>query len=164
MIQSQFTYRKIDQKDRLWIENFIKEHWGSDMIVVHNDSYFPSKLDGYIASLEDKKIGLITFLIKNLKCEIVSLNSVIENCGVGSNLMKLVEKEAKKKDCNEIWLVTTNNNLRAISFYQKIGYQLVAVFPNAVEQSRKIKPEIPLVAENKIPIRDELKFSLKIAS
>jgi ribosomal protein S18 acetylase RimI-like enzyme len=43
-------------------------------------------------------------------------------------------------------LITTNDNLRAIGFYQRLGYQLVNVYPNAVEKSRKIKSEIPLIA------------------
>jgi N-acetylglutamate synthase-like GNAT family acetyltransferase len=164
MNQSSFTYRKIEQSDRLWIDSFIKEHWGSNLVVVHSDSYYPSQLDGFIAILDDKKVGLITYQIEVSKCEVITLNSIIENCGVGTALMRLVENEAKVKDCKEIWLITTNDNLQAIGFYQKIGYQLVNIFPNAVEESRKLKPEIQLIAKNRIPIRDELKFSLVITT
>jgi len=69
-------------------------------------------------------LGLITYQIKDEECEIVTLNSLIENNGVGSNLMRLVEKEVKGKGCKNIWLITTNDNLRAIGFYQRLGLSI----------------------------------------
>ena len=155
-------YRKVQQTDRSWVDDFIKEYWGSSNVVVHQSVYYPKELEGFIALTEDKYAGLVTFVIEKDKCEIVTLNSLIEKQGIGSQLMKLVESEAKANNCKQVWLITTNDNLNAISFYKKLGYKLTEVFPNAVELSRKIKPEIPLVAENGIPIRDELKFVMFI--
>lgn len=163
MNSSPFTYKRIEQNDKQWIDEFIAKHWGSSFVVVHNTLYYPNQLDGYIAYHGNEIVGLITYQIKEEECEIVTLNSLIQNSGVGSSLVKLVEKEAKEKGIKNIWLITTNDNLRAIGFYQRIGFQLVNVFPNAVEDSRRLKPEILLLADNKIPIRDELKFCLRIA-
>lgn len=137
---------------------------GSNIVVVHNKSYKPSQLNGYIACKGEEKIGLITYKIQNTECEIVTLNTLVENQGIGKKLVGLVEKEAKENNCKRVWLITTNDNLRAIGFYQKIGYQLINVYPNAVERSRILKPEIPLIANNGIPIRDELEFCLILAT
>lgn len=161
---SRFTFRRIEQSDRIWIDGFITNHWGSNIVVVHNNSYTPSQLNGYIACEGEEKIGLITYKIQNAECEIVTLNTLVENHGIGKKLVGLVEKEAKENNCKRVWLITTNDNLRAIGFYQKIGYQLINVYPNAVERSRILKPEIPLIANNGIPIRDELKFCLILAT
>ncbi len=155
-------FRSIVNSDKDWIDNFIAELWGSNEVVVHNTLYIPSVLKGFIAEENRKKIGLITYQISNSDCEIVTLNSLLENKGIGTKLVKLVEEEAIKNNCNSVWLITTNDNLNAIKFYQRIGYHLAEVFPNAVENSRKIKPEIPLIADNGIPIRDELKFEKKL--
>ncbi len=57
-----------------------------------------------------------------------------------------------------MWLVTTNDNLRALYFYQRRGFRIVAVHRDAVMHSREIKPEIPSVADNGIPILDELEL------
>ena len=46
-------------------------------------------------------------------------------------------------------------------FYQRRGFALVRVYPGAIEQSRRIKPQIPRVGNFGIPIRDELKFVLE---
>jgi ribosomal protein S18 acetylase RimI-like enzyme len=100
--------------------------------------------------------GLITFVIHDGECEIVSLDSVIENQGVGSALLQQAEAFAAQHKCVKIRLITTNDNLNALRFYQKRGYQIVKVFPNAVEKARRWKPSIPHVSPDGIPIRDEL--------
>jgi ribosomal protein S18 acetylase RimI-like enzyme len=157
-----FDYRKIEPADRIWVEELIAGQWGSSSVVVHGRKYYPAQLEGYIASYRGRKIGLVTYQIEDQECEIVTLNSLKENCGAGRALVKLVEKDARESGCDNIWLITTNDNLKGIGFYQSIGYQLVSVYTDAVTESRKIKPEIPLIAKNGIPIRDELKFMLKI--
>lgn len=160
MPSQSFRYRKIKEADRKWVNDFITEHWGSDKVVVHQTTCYPKELEGFIAYEGNKKVGLVTYLIENNECEIVTLNSLIEKQGVGTKLVKLVEEEVTKNNCRQVWLITTNDNLNAINFYKKLGYELTEIFKDAVEQSRKIKPEIPLVAENGIPIKDELKFVL----
>lgn len=98
-------------------------------------------------------------MIDGKDCEIISLDSTIENKGIGTALLQQVEETAKHAHCQRIKLITTNDNVHAMAFYQKRGYQFAEVFPNAVEKARRLKPEIPEVAENGILIRDEILFS-----
>jgi N-acetylglutamate synthase-like GNAT family acetyltransferase len=156
------AYREVLSSDKEWVKEFITRHWGSNKIVVHKSVYYPNKLNGFLAEDRKKKIGLITYKIEKDGCEIVTLNSVKQNKGVGTQLVKLVLSEAKKRKCKNIWLITTNDNIKAICFYQKLGFKLIKVYADVVKESRKIKPEIPMIAENGIPIRDELEFRLKI--
>ena len=62
-----------------------------------------------------------------------------------------------------MWLITTNDNLNALRFYQGRGFRLVAVHPGAVEASRRLKPQIPELGSFGIPIRDELELELSLA-
>ena len=62
--------------------------------------------------------------------------------------------------CKRIVLVTTNDNINAIRFYQKRGFDMVCLYHNAMDVSRKLKPEIPLIGENGIPLRHELEFEM----
>ena len=55
-----------------------------------------------------------------------------------------------------ITVVTSNDNLDALGFYQRIGFQLTAVLPEAINNARLTKPSIPTVSKRGIPIRDEL--------
>jgi hypothetical protein len=59
-----------------------------------------------------------------------------------------------------VWLVTTNDNLDALRFYQRRGLRLVAVHAGAVDEARRLKPEIARVGEYGIPIRDEIELEL----
>jgi hypothetical protein len=59
-----------------------------------------------------------------------------------------------------LWLITTNDNLHALRFYQRRGLVLVAVHRNAIEQSRKLKPQIPKLGYDNIPVRDEIELEL----
>lgn len=53
-------------------------------------------------------------------------------------------------------LITTNDNLLALKFYQKRRFILSKIIHNAVEEARKVKPKIPLIGNAGIPIRDEI--------
>jgi N-acetylglutamate synthase-like GNAT family acetyltransferase len=82
--------------------------------------------------------------------------------GVGTALIEEVKAEARSQGCTRLWLITTNDNLPALKFYQKRGFQITAVHPDAVTESRKVKPEIPLVGLEGIPLRDEIELSMEL--
>lgn len=104
--------------------------------------------------------GVVTYRIENEECEITSLNSFEENRGIGTALIKEVLDVAQKSNCKRVWLITTNDNIEAIRFYQKKGFDLKAVHINAIELSRKLKPSIPLTGMYGIPIKHELEFEM----
>lgn len=79
---------------------------------------------------------------------------------MGTALMKAVESVAREAGCASIRLVTTNDNLKALHFYQRRGYVLVALHRDAVTRSRALKPEIPTTGNDDIPIRDEIELEL----
>ena len=92
--------------------------------------------------------------------EICSLNSFIENKGIGTNLINKVKEYAKQKNCTKLKLITTNDNIRGLEFYQRRGFVFSNIYKNAIENSRKIKPQIPIFADNGLPIRDEIEFEM----
>ena len=107
-------------------------------------------------------IGLLTFLVHDDECEITSLDSLQEGQGIGTALMEAMLAEAKRRKCRRIFLVTTNDNLHALGFYQRRGFELVAVHRGAVNEARKMKPSISLIGENNIPLRDEIELEIRV--
>lgn len=154
--------REIREDDREWINNFIQEQWGSLVVVSRCVLHHPADLPGFIWENNGVRKGLLTYKINQNECEIVTLNSQVEYRGIGTALIESVRKEAVKMGCNRIWLITTNDNMKAIRFYQKRGFVLVAVHRNAIEESRKLKPEIPRLGTDGIPIRDEIEMEMKV--
>ena len=55
-----------------------------------------------------------------------------------------------------------NDNLRALEFYQKRGYCLTKIYPNAIKKVRKLKKDVPLLGINNIPLRDEIELEKQL--
>lgn len=156
-----FKIRVINKKDGEWIEKFFRKHWGSEKIVSRGRVYYPGELLGFVAVKNEKYLGLITYHIVKNECQITSLNSIIKRRGVGTALVEKVKKVVKKLNCKRLWLTTTNDNTDALRFYQKRGFSLKAVYPGAVTYARKkLKPEIPLIGDYGIPLKDEIELEI----
>ncbi|WP_227395080.1 GNAT family N-acetyltransferase [Jeotgalibacillus aurantiacus] len=147
---------RITEENRAAVRRFFEEHWGSSEMVLSSGTYDCSALNGFYTGSALHITGLVTYIIKENVIEVISLDSVEEGRGIGSQLMNKVEDEALSKGIKIIELMTTNDNLHALKFYQRRGYHLAALFPGAVEKAREKKPSIPLMSENGIPIRDEI--------
>jgi GNAT superfamily N-acetyltransferase len=107
-------------------------------------------------------IGLITYRVDGDQCEIMTLDSLEKCKGVGTALIDAVKTAAAESGCKRMWLITTNDNLNALKFYQKRGFVLSALYPDALSESRKLKPQIPLVGLDSIPLRDEIELAMEL--
>ncbi|OFI50344.1 GNAT family N-acetyltransferase [Floricoccus tropicus] len=141
------------------VSDFFKKHWGDSKMIISTGTYDCNDLDGY-AFVDDNNeiIALITYTLKDSYCEIISLDSIIEGKGLGSKLINKVEKTASENKCSQVKLITTNDNLNALKFYQKRGYRLEKIYKNAVNDARKIKKEIPKYGNYGIPLKDEIEL------
>lgn len=149
------------EKDyRDWARGILVQTWGATLVVSRGRLHDASKLPGYVAVQGDEPVGLTTYHIVGDDCELVTLNSLRPKLGIGSALVAVVKEKAIKAGCRRLWLITTNDNSQAIRFYQQRGFRLAALHIDALEESRRLKPQIPLVGEDGIPIRDELEFEI----
>jgi ribosomal protein S18 acetylase RimI-like enzyme len=152
--------RALAEDDRGWVERFIRARWGAPEVARRGQLVRPAQLPGFAAFDNDEAAGLVTYAIDGENCEIVTIDSVTEGQGVGTALLEAVAGTARHVGCRRLWLVTTNDNLRAQHFYERHGFTLVAVHRGAVAEARGLKPEIPLVGAGGVPIVDELEFEL----
>ncbi len=157
-----YSIRPLADLDRDWVCQRIQEHWGAQIVVVHGMVYHPPDLPGFLALYGGRPVALVTFHLAGDACELVSLDCDVQGIGIGTALVAAVFQAAKKAGCRRVWLVTTNDNLHALGFYQKRGFHLVAVHPEAVTEARHQKPSIPLIGENGIPIRDEIVLEIAV--
>jgi len=154
--------RTIIEQDIHWIHAFMRERWGDTLIVSRGRVHHADQLPGFVATEAEQPVGLVAFSIENEDCEIVSLDSLEPNSGIGSALVKAVMNLATSQHCKRVWLITTNDNTAALRFYQKRGFELVAIYRDAVKKAREIKPNIPEKGCDGIPIRDEIELEIRI--
>ncbi len=136
----------------------INDVWASTRIVSKGKVHDTNELPGLIAIHKKNRVGLLIYNIIGDECEIVSLNSLKENIGIGTTLLKEIERKSALKSCKRLWVITTNDNIDVLRFYQKRGFKIAAIHLDALEQSRRLKPEIPFLGSNDIEIRDEIEL------
>jgi len=130
------------------------------MMITRGKMHHADKLPGFIATQAKERVGLVTYNIVGIECEITSMNSLAEGKGVGSALVDTVKDKAKSSGCKRLWLITTNDNTKGLRFWQRRGFLIAAVHLNAMEQTRRLKPDVPLTGNDGIPIRDEIELEL----
>lgn len=155
-----FNIANASDSDKAWIIDFYQKRWGTSRVVTKGVLHDVPNLPGFIAWRARNWVGLLTYQVINREFEIVTLDCIVENIGVGSALIRKAVEEAKIKGCERVWLITTNDNTPALRFYQKRGFQLVAIHRNALETSRELKPEIPKYGLDGIPLRDEIELEI----
>ena len=107
--------------------------------------------------------GVLTYVLDPPACEILTLHSTVRWRGTGTALIDAVRRLAVGAGCRRLWLVTTNDNVDALRFYQRRGFHLRALRPGAVAAARRsLKPEIPDVGDHQIPLRDEIELAMAL--
>ena len=142
--------------DRPWVEAFVAREWGAPEVVARGVVYRPAELDGFKAVSEGQTVGLVTLHVEGDTCEVVTLNSLLP--GAGAALLQAADRYARARGCARLRLITTNDNLEAVRWYQRRGLRIAAVYPGAVEAARRIKPQIPPTGAHGIPVRDEVEL------
>jgi ribosomal protein S18 acetylase RimI-like enzyme len=151
--------RAFGHDDLGWAEAILRRSLGGHLQARRGEVVDVLDLPGLVAEREGRPLGLLTYRIDQEGCELVAVVASERGNGVGTALVEALVEEAEAAECRRIWVVTTNDNLDALRFYQRRGFGLTAIRPGAMDEARRsLKPEIPDVGEYGIPLRDELEL------
>ena len=151
-------YIHIEAQHRERINAWIRKQWYTTVMVIRGQEVDMSKARGIFAEEDGCIVGLVTYAICDGVIEILSLDSLREGQGIGSRLLEMALEQGRAQGCGKAVLITTNDNLKAMGFYQRRGFDMARLYRNAVDAARSIKPEIPTVGEDGIPLRHEIEF------
>jgi len=152
----------LTEEHRSWARELLIKEWANALCVSRGRAFQADELPGFVALLDGQPRGLITYNVEGDQCEIVTMNSLTERQGIGSALIRAVRDFASSKGCKRLWLITTNDNTYAFKFYQKLGFSVAAYHKDAMDESRRLKPSIPLTGMDGIPIKDEIEFEMML--
>ena len=155
--------RSIMPDETAWIEQVVLEQLGGIPIVSPSGVHLPFSLSGFIAVQDGERVGLLNYQIADDACEILTLASLSHRKGIGTALVNAAKNVAKQGKCRRLWVITTNDNLNALRFYQKRGFHLIGVHQNAMEQVRCLKPGVPLLGKDGIPLRDMIELQMLLS-
>ena len=154
--------RPLREEDRPWAVEIETDSWGEPVVARLGELVNPTGLPGFIAFLNGVRAGLVSYAVRGDECEVVTIRSLREGHGIGRALLDAVREAAIEAGCRRLWLITTNNNLRALQLYQRWGMDIVALHHHAVSDARRLKPSIPDRDANGIPIAHELELELRL--
>jgi ribosomal protein S18 acetylase RimI-like enzyme len=165
---AELAVRPLRAAERPWLREHLTRAWGEPLVLSRGRAHDAGTLPA-LACVErgeqDERgeiVGVATYDVRAGECELVTIDALAQGRGVGSLLLGAVADEARRQRCRRLWLITTNDNLRALRFYQRRGLRLVAVHPGAIDAARRLKPGIALVGADGIPIHDELELELPL--
>ena len=93
----------------------------------------------------------------------MSIDALRADAGVGRRLLDAVAATARAAGAERLVVMTTNDNLVALRFYQRAGFRLAELRPGAVDEARAaLKPSIPETGNDGIPLRDEIDLVLEL--
>ena len=157
--------RALTQDDAAWAAAVHERTWGGTAVVARlGELIDPRGLPGFVALLDGERAGLLNYDIKDDRMEVVTLVSLREGRGVGRALLDAARRRAEAVGCRRLWLVTTDNNLRALALYRRWGLSLVAFHRDGVARSRLVKPSIPERDQHGVPLAHELELALELGA
>ena len=154
------TIRFTTPNDAEMVSDLMEKHWGGEPLVIRAKNYYPSKLNGILAINGDEIIAFLFFDMQDTSCEIVVFEVFDKFKGIGTTILEKLKTVANEKGCSIIYLMTTNDHLDALRFYQKRGFHICAIHLDSIKKARKMKPKIPMTGDYDIPIRDEIDLEL----
>jgi ribosomal protein S18 acetylase RimI-like enzyme len=152
--------RALAAGDRDWARSVHREVWGSELVARKGEVVSTDGLPGFVAQLAGARAGLAVVAPRGAEYEVVSMYAQVAHQGIGRALLAACVADARRLRCRRLWLTTTNDNLRALAFYQRFGLDLCALYVDGVERSRRLKPGIPRVGANGIRVAHELELEL----
>jgi N-acetylglutamate synthase-like GNAT family acetyltransferase len=161
------TVRRATAGDRAAVDAIHDTTWGGPVVVGHGVAYDLRTLPTLVAvDAAGSVLGALAYHVGGDVLEVVSVASSGEGGGggggVGAALLTAAADEARGQGLRRLWLITTNDNLPALRFYQRRGMRITAVSPGAVDEARRRKPDIPVTGNEGVELHDELTLELRL--
>ena len=153
---------RFEAADAAFIEEQWRRLWGLPVISLDRE-YQPTDVEGLVC-LDDRGApqGLVTWHVEGDRAEIVTVDAFEQGRHVGGRLLNGAEEELRRRGVGQATIRTTNDNLRAIAFYVRHGYRIVAVHLDAMERVRQLKPEVPETGQDGLPLRDAIELAKEL--
>lgn len=164
-VNRELSLRYATANDIKLIQKLMTTFWGGEPLIVNDEKYYPSKLPGFLLEQNGEVgevQGFLFYIIHNTIYEIIVFEVFNKFTGLGTIMLNEFVQLVKKQQGTKIQVMTTNDNLDALRFYQRRGFIIQEARLNVLENSRKIKPNIPEFGDYNIPLRDEILLALSI--
>jgi N-acetylglutamate synthase-like GNAT family acetyltransferase len=143
--------------DAGWIVQAARDVLGSEYQVHSQRQFVVTDVDVLIAERSAEPIGFLAWELRDDTCETLAIACTHRGEGAGTALMEALHRLAAERGCRRLKVVTTDVNVGARRFYERLGYDIAAIREGAVDECRlRYKPELPADMHNEIEYRRSL--------
>lgn len=167
------THRAIADRERVVVRSVVAgaldlaalpaSEWGT-VIATQGELVDLAAVPALVAEIDGEPAGMLTWRHdrSGLGIEVLGLEAWIPDRGVGAALLRAIRAEGRRSGAERLWLITNNDNTDAMRFYQRRGWDLVAVHRGGADRSRAVKPSIPRLGDHVIPVHHEVELELRL--
>lgn len=154
------SVREASPSDYEKIGQLAEYFWGKSQINRFDKEYDILNLPAYVVSANDHVSGVLSYALEPESIVIATLDVLpgYQGLGAGRMLLDSVKGKASEENTAEILVSTSNDDLPAIYFYLKNGFQIYEVTPNRIAENLGGLH----VGFAGIPSQDELRLRLRI--
>ena len=147
--------------DERWAEGFLDAELGGRHQARRGE--LVDVLEPGLGLIAGDGLGLLTYRFDGDGIELSSMAAAPRGGGTGTALVGELVALARARGAARIWVVTTNDNLDALAFYQRRGFRMTELRVGAVDEARRtIKPEISRIGEHGLELRDEIELVMDV--
>ena len=113
--------------------------------------------------------GMASAAVLTVDCQgsgdFTNVQEAVDAAAVGkakAELLQAVESAARAAGCTSLWAITTNDNLDALRFFQRRGFEVKNFRIGGMAKIRLLKPSIPQTGCYGIAVRDEIELEKPI--
>jgi ribosomal protein S18 acetylase RimI-like enzyme len=150
--------RPLRERERDWLRTTLRERWPPELLVGRGRVRKISELSALVAVDGSERVGLLTYVIEDEVAELVTLDALRPGVGVGASLISALAEVAYASGARRMFAMVTNDNVRGLRYYQRLGFRLNELRAGAIAELRGRKPWIPATGQDDIPLRDEIEL------
>lgn len=145
------------------ILEFWLHFWDDPEMDCFGKTYRAVDLPALLAVEGDRVVGLLSYAVERRwkAINIVALQVLPAEQGRGgaAALVRTLEVEARRMGIDRLIVATSNDNLLALYFYQRLGFQISTI---KVGQLAPEDPEEEFVGVGRIAVRDEVRLEKRV--
>jgi GNAT superfamily N-acetyltransferase len=138
--------------------------WDDHEMDCFGQTYRAADLPALLACDGERVVGLLSYAVERRwnAINIVALQVVPAEQGRGGAgaLVAALETQTRRMGVDRLIVATSNDNLPALYFYQRLGFQISAIKVGGIAPD---DPEDDFVGVGRIAVRDEIRLEKRLA-
>ncbi|RDJ19877.1 hypothetical protein DWF00_14430 [Bosea caraganae] len=137
--------------------------WGSHKMMIDLHTYDVAEIDALGLYTEaGETAALASWTLRDDTAYLCALHSLIPGEGVAIRMLNEVIWAARRARAKKLRAMLTNDNIPGLTFYQRRGFRLSALYPEAIDVYRSVIPSIIKTGYRDIPVHDALELEMEL--